>query len=160
MEKKKEEQERLAELAKEEERKKLIEEQKQREYEEYLKLKAEFTIEEQGCEADQSLDENNVFRRFVNYIKESKVVNIDELAAHFKLRSQAAIDRLHQLLADGIISGVIDDRGKFIYITEDEMKAVAKFIIQRGRVSVDELIEYSNKLIKFEPEIVHDVACQ
>lgn len=28
------------------------------------------------------------------------------------------------------LSGVIDDRGKFIYISEDELTAVAKFIRQ------------------------------
>jgi len=42
----------------------------------------------------------------------------------------------------------MDDRGKFIYISEEELKAVAKFIKQRGRISIAELAESSNSLIK------------
>jgi hypothetical protein len=47
------------------------------------------------------------------------------------------------------ISGVLDDRGKFIHVTEEELQAVAKFIKQRGRVSLAELAENSNSLITF-----------
>ncbi|VDO74882.1 unnamed protein product [Onchocerca flexuosa] len=51
----------------------------------------------------------------------------------------------------------MDDRGKFIYITSDELQAVAKFINQRGRVSKAELIEYSNKLIVLESQSAEHV---
>lgn len=77
---------------------------------------------------------------------------MEELASRFKLRPQDVVDRIKTLVAEGTLTGVIDDRGKFIYITTDELKAVAKFINQRGRVSVSELAEYSNKLIRLEPE--------
>lgn len=36
----------------------------------------------------------------------------------------------------GRISGVMDDRGKFIYISPEEMKAVADYIKRLGRVSI------------------------
>ena len=49
--------------------------------------------------------------------------------------------------------GVIDDRGKFIYISREEMEAVAKFIRQRGRVSLTDLAESSNQLIQLGPQI-------
>ena len=44
----------------------------------------------------------------------------------------------------------MDDRGKFIYISEEELKAVAKFIKQRGRISIADLAESSNSLIKIQ----------
>ncbi|KAK2712251.1 hypothetical protein QYM36_011067 [Artemia franciscana] len=49
--------------------------------------------------------------------------------------------------------GVMDDRGKFIYIAQEELEAVAKFIRQRGRVSISELVQESNKLINLEPDV-------
>ena len=55
--------------------------------------------------------------------------------------------RLEGLEQMGHISGVMDDRGKYIFVSEAEMKAVAKFIRQRGRVSIAELSENSHKLI-------------
>ena len=93
------------------------------------------------------------------------MVKLEDLAAHFKLKTQEAIDRVTTLLADGLLtglaiqnilcmppnlfaSGVIDDRGKFIYISRDELEAVAKYIKQQGRVSITDLAASSNKLIK------------
>ena len=49
----------------------------------------------------------------------------------------------------GRITGVMrtDDRGKFIYISSEEMAAVADFIQKKGRVSIAELAKRSNELI-------------
>ena len=49
--------------------------------------------------------------------------------------------------------GVIDDRGKFIYIPTSELEAVAAFIRRRGRVSLADLVENSNSLISLTPEV-------
>lgn len=46
----------------------------------------------------------------------------------------------------------MDDRGKFIYIPEKELKGFATFIKQRGRVSITELVENSATLINLVPE--------
>lgn len=45
-----------------------------------------------------------------------------------------------------------DDRGKFIYISPEELQAVAKFIKQRGRVTISELAESSNTLINLHTD--------
>nr|XP_054765529.1 DDRGK domain-containing protein 1-like [Lytechinus pictus] len=70
----------------------------------------------------------------------------------FFSHTQEAINRVQELQAEGRLTGVIDDRGKFIYISEEELEAVAKFIRQRGRVSIAELAEASNQLISLNPE--------
>jgi len=131
-------------------KKKQKKKKKKKEYEEYLKLKEAFAVEEEGFDVDQSLESENLLQEFVDYVKQMKVVNMDELAAHFHLRTPEVVDRIKSLLADGILTGLVDDRGKFIFITEDELKAVAKFVNQRGCVTVSELAEYSNKLIRLE----------
>jgi len=63
---------------------------------------------------------------FIEFIQEQKVVEMDELAVHFEMRTQDAIKRIEDLLMMGRIHGVIDDRGKFICVTEDELKAVTQ----------------------------------
>lgn len=52
-----------------------------------------------------------------------KVVNMDELAACFNLRTEEAVDRLNYMLESDRLTGVTDDRGKFIYITPEELHA-------------------------------------
>ena len=139
------------EKRKEEEEKKAKEELEKREYEEYLKMKEAFSVEEEGFEEGEDENQMNLLQEFVRYIKNNKVVVIEDLAAHFKLKTQAAIDRIKDLQKDDILTGVIDDRGKFIFVAPEEMEAVAKFIRQRGRVSIAELAENSNKLINLTP---------
>ncbi|KAG6440758.1 hypothetical protein O3G_MSEX001532 [Manduca sexta] len=147
IEEKQEEEERLREEAE----KKAEEERKKREQEEYEALKAAFTVEGEGYDENDDQDQESLLRDFIEYIKAQKVVLLEDLAAHFKLKTQAAIDRLTELQASGELTGVIDDRGKFIYISQKELEAVAKFIKQRGRVSIAELAECSNDLINLTP---------
>jgi len=147
-----EELEKQLELEKEEQLKKEILEREQREHEEYLLMKAAFTVEEQGFEAGEEVVEENLLQRFIDYVKDTKIVMLEELAATFQLKTQDAIDRLQKLVEEGELTGVIDDRGKFIYISREEMEAVAKFIRQRGRISLSDLAESSNQLIQLAPE--------
>lgn len=126
------------------------EEQERKDHEEYLKMKAAFSIEEEGFEEDSD-EKENLLADFIQYIKDNKVVVLEDLATEFKLKTQQAIERIQDLQSNGSITGVIDDRGKFIYISEEELLSVAKFIRQRGRVSIAELAESSNNLINLTP---------
>lgn len=137
----------MEEKRREDEERKAQEERERREHEEYLKMKASFEVQEEGFDEEDEQQQQELLQSFIDYIKNEKIVVLEDLAAHFKLKTQAAIDRIIELQKDDRLSGVIDDRGKFIYISEDELKAVAKFIRQRGRVSISELAENSNRLI-------------
>ncbi|XP_071448094.1 DDRGK domain-containing protein 1 [Hetaerina americana] len=148
---KREERERREEAAREEEERRQREEKEQRERREYERMKEAFSIEEEGFEENAEDDEINLYNSFITHIKEMKVVVLEDLAAHFKMKTQAVIERIQQLQAEGSLTGVIDDRGKFIYISSQELEAVAKFVRQRGRVSITELAESSNKLINLTP---------
>ena len=61
---------------------------------------------------------------------------------------------LHWLLNSAYLSivGVMDDRGKFIYISEEELNKFAKFIKQRGRVSIAEIVDNSTSIINIVPD--------
>uniref|UniRef100_A0A8B9DGH6 DDRGK domain-containing protein 1 n=1 Tax=Anser cygnoides TaxID=8845 RepID=A0A8B9DGH6_ANSCY len=138
---------------KEEEKRKAKEEEEKREYEEYLKLKESFVVEEEGVEEKMTEEESRSFlMEFLEFVKKTKVIQLEDLASHLGLRTQEAINRIQDLMADGTLTGVIDDRGKFIYITPEEMAAVAQYIKQRGRVSIAELVQASNSLINLQPD--------
>lgn len=148
---KQEEKEKAEEKRKEEEERRAREEKEKREYEEYLKMKEAFMVEEEGFEEEEVGDEQNLLQEFVSYIKTQKVCVLEDLAGHFKLKTQDVINRIKDLQKDNILTGVIDDRGKFIYISKEEMEAVVKFIKQRGRVSIADIRENSDKLINLNP---------
>merc|ERR1711974_432154 len=126
------EREKEEERLREEEERVKREEKEKKEHEEYLKLKEAFSVEDEGCDAAEEEDEENMLLNFINYIKEAKVVKLEDLAAHFKLKTQEAIDRVTTLLADGLLTGVIDDRGKFIYISRESWRRWPSTSSSRG----------------------------
>ncbi|KAI5740309.1 hypothetical protein M8J76_002609 [Diaphorina citri] len=144
-----------AERKREEEEKKIREEREKQELEEYLKLKQGFSVEEEGYdELEDEEDAKNLLERFITHIQQNKVVVMEDLAALFRMKTQSVIDRIVELQKTGALTGVIDDRGKFIYISQEELNSVATFIKQRGRVSVSELVENSNQLVTLIPDQV------
>lgn len=145
------ERERTEQLRAEEAERRGREEKEKREHEEYLRMKQAFSIEEEGYEEGNKEDEENLLQEFIEYIKQNKVLILEDLAAHFGLKTASVIERIQELQTNGRLTGVIDDRGKFIYISEDELQAVVKFVRQCGRVSIAELAENSNNLISLAP---------
>ena len=104
-------------------------------------------------EDEMQAESQGLLADFVNYIKEKKLVPLEDLAADFKLRTQEVretlcctlrrgsnfptldqvISRVQALEEMGRITGVMDDRGKFIYISEEEMQNVAQYIRDKGK---------------------------
>ncbi|XP_077501646.1 DDRGK domain-containing protein 1-like [Amblyomma americanum] len=149
--KQEEQREKELEAEREAEEKRLKEEKERQELEEYLKMKEAFSVEDEGYDAANEEQAQNKLQEFLDHIKKEKVVILEDLAAKFQLKTQDCIDRVQALLADETLVGVIDDRGKFIYITRQELEEVAHFIRQRGRVSISELVDSSNSLINLTP---------
>ncbi len=115
--------------------------------EEFDDWKDMFETTEAGTEKLSADEAESQLEQFVKYIKRKKVVLLEDLATEFGLSAQAAVDRVTKLEEMGSITGVIDDRGKFIYVSPEEMQQVADFIKRRGRVSISELVRESNALI-------------
>ncbi|KAG9449905.1 hypothetical protein H6P81_009870 [Aristolochia fimbriata] len=120
---------------------------------EFEKWKGEFSVDAEGTTESEVQDgSQGLLFDFVEYIKKHKCVPLEDLAAEFKLRTQDCINRINALEGMGRLSGVMDDRGKYIYISNDEMKAVADYIRRQGRVSIAHLASKSNQFIDLEPK--------
>lgn len=58
------------------------------------------------------------------------------------------IEWIKNIENSGKMDGLMDDRGKYIVITREEMDKMAMYIKRRGRVSIEEIAKESNRLIK------------
>lgn len=135
---------------KEAEQRKIKEEKEQKENEELDKWKELFAVDAEG-EDDADPAEAGALERFVNFVKVRKAVQLEDLAAQFRLKTQVAIDRLHDLERMGRLQGIFDDRGKFIYISDDEMKEVAAWLQKKGRINRSELVAACNRIVRLNP---------
>ncbi len=134
----------------EEELKRVQEEQKKKEDEEYNKWKDMIKVGEEG-EERMDFTKEEVINRFLDYIKIRKVISLEDISGTFKLSPTDIVNKLNQFEKEGRIMGIIDDRGKYIYITEKEMGLIEKMFINRGRINKGDLIKECNRIIRFEP---------
>ena len=133
-----------------EELKKIEEEKKQKDEDEYNQWKDLIKVEEEGEERMDFTKEETI-NKFLDYIKLRKVVSLEDISGTFKLNPNEIVMKLNQYEKEGRIMGIIDDRGKYIYITEKEMSLIEKMLINRGRINKADLIKECNRLIRFEP---------
>lgn len=134
----------------EEELKRVQEEQKKKEEDEYNKWKDMIKVGEEG-EERMDFTKEEVINRFLDYIKIRKVISLEDISGTFKLSPTDIVNKLNQFEKEGRIMGIIDDRGKYIYITEKEMGLIEKMFINRGRINKGDLIKECNRIIRFEP---------
>jgi hypothetical protein len=122
------------EMKREEERNKeemilnqLKEEKLKKEQEEYDKWKDAFTVAEEG-EDNIDINSEDLINEFINYIKLRKVVSLEDLSGQFKLNANDIVERLKVLESQGRICGIIDDRGKYIYMNEKEIQVIIIYL--------------------------------
>ncbi|XP_078433288.1 DDRGK domain protein isoform X2 [Wolffia australiana] len=125
----------------------------------FEKWRGEFSVDDEGTAGEANQDASqDLVSEFVEYIKEQKCIPLEDLAAEFKIRTKDCIDRITSLESTGRLSGVMDDRGKYIFISPEEMKAVADYIKSMGRVSISHLASKSNQFIDLDskPKLLVD----
>lgn len=135
---------------KDEDERRAKEEKERKEKEEFDKWKEMFAVEAEG-EDDGGGKEENAVENFIDYVKLRKVVNLEDLSGAFKMRTSAAIDRIRALEKLDRLSGIFDDRGKYIYIDAQEMSAVAAWLKKKGRINRVDLVAACNRLIRLNP---------
>lgn len=83
---------------------------------------------------------------------------LEDIAQEFQISSKQVIQFIQQLVDSGDLTGVIDDRGKFLYLSEDLLKQViwcysyhsGMINVSRQRVLSRELaIQASPVLLRF-----------
>ncbi len=96
-------------------------------------------MEEKGQEKKSQEEEERIWRelntKFANYIKLRKVVLLEDLASEFKMKMDDVISRIHSLEMNNMINGIIDERGKYIYITDSELESLYNYIKIKGKIS-------------------------
>ena len=148
----KEEKEKEEERKIEEAERKIEEERLRKEEEEYQKWKQYLVVEEEGTMADDEKIGENLLANFISYISLRRVVEVEELAAAFGLTNKVCVQRLKDLEANGSLTGVLDDRGKYIFITPEETESLMKMLNQKKRLTKSDLIDEFSKIVRLEPD--------
>ena len=138
------------EKAQEEAMLRAAQEREAREQEEAEKWMHMFSVQDAGEDAISRDQGEELMKNMVEYIKTKKMVPLEDIAAHFGIRTAEVIEKVRLLESDRKITGIMDDRGKYIYISDEEMKKVAEYIRKKGRIAISELSKDSATMIHFD----------
>ncbi|KNB45332.1 hypothetical protein JH06_1041 [Blastocystis sp. subtype 4] len=124
-EERKRDEERAKKRQEEEEKARVLEEERLRqEEEEYKKWEQFITVEDEGIGAKEDIFENP--QRLDNFIQ--------YLTSHKKV-----LETVSRLEEENRLTVIVDDRGKLIVITEEELQSVTDLIKKNGRISLNKL---------------------
>lgn len=84
---------------------------------------------------------------FVDLGKEHKAVSIDGLSDRFQRPSEQIVRRINELVNSCRVTGIVD-RGRFIYITPDEMAAIATAVLDEKELSLKDTAKLARGIIK------------
>ncbi|XP_955202.1 uncharacterized protein TA04935 [Theileria annulata] len=134
-------------LMEEQERKKREEEEKA-----YQELVSTFVVESEG-----TISETNQYTvdDFIDYIVSKKLSNVEELSARFSLKASEVIKRIQELEDQNKIFGLLDDQGRYVYITDDEAESVISYLKSKGKLHKQrDLLSFFNSTISLESKPV------
>lgn len=63
------------------------------------------------------------------------------------------VDKIKQLEGEHLISGIFDERGKYLVIESGEWEAIKNYISARGRVKKTDIMNECARLIKIPDEV-------
>ena len=72
-------------------------------------MKEAFIVDEEGFDEDPEEDQENKLEKFIQYIKDTKVVVLEDLAAHFQMKTDDTIDRVSTLIKEDKLTGISKD---------------------------------------------------
>ena len=127
--------------------KKLREEIKLQEELEYLHWKTEMSVTDSGSNLLSVEEQEKLAERMIEHIKSNKIVLLEELVVEFSLDMDYLIKCIDQYESQGRLQGIIDEKGKYIYLSTEELQQVANVIQSRGRISLEDLNHHIHKII-------------
>lgn len=78
---------------------------------------------------------------------EINVLVLQSSARDLRVSVEELVQTIEQMMRDGEVDGVFDDRGKYVLIAPEHFPQLAQFIRLRGRVSVQEFTRECNRII-------------
>ena len=99
-------------------------EREARESVEYEKWKSQIQVTERG--EDHEAPDQSLIQEFVDCLRVQKIIMIEDLAAKFNLSTQTVVDRITDLIQQGIVTGCFDDRGRYIPINGELIDRIEK----------------------------------
>lgn len=83
----------------------------------------------------------------ISEMQEKRSVKTQDMAASFGVTQDVVIDRIQELVKEKRVSGVVESDGRFIYLSDEEMKAMADAILMAGEISAEEVATICNQQI-------------
>eukprot|EP00457_Paulinella_chromatophora_P012739 gb/GEZN01012973.1/.p1 GENE.gb/GEZN01012973.1/~~gb/GEZN01012973.1/.p1 ORF type:complete len:307 (-),score=81.62 gb/GEZN01012973.1/:124-1020(-) len=134
--------------AMEQDKARAMQEERQKEEAELAQWKNQIEMDDEGHGAAEHQErQEEIDQQFIIRIKQNKITPLLVLAAEFDISIEEIVRKIRLFEEVGELTGVLDDRGKYIHITSGELNSVSAYVRRKGRVSLSDLTTECNRLI-------------
>ena len=120
-----------------------------------------FSVEEVGqhklSEDEERKKIQALNRQLIAVLRKNKLSLLQDLSHKFKLSTKDMVSKIQELEQASSISGIFDERGKYLVIEGDEWQSIKNYITARGRVKKTDIMTECAKLIKIPDYVEEDL---
>lgn len=120
-----------------------------------------FSVEEEGknkmSEDEEKRKVEALNQELVAVLRKNKLSLLEDLSHKFKLSTKDLVSKIQELEKASSISGIFDERGKYLVIENDEWQSIKNYITVRGRVKKTDIMTECAKLIKIPDNVEEDL---
>ena len=103
--------------------------------------------EQNGIQARGEEEERALEAELIERLMNSKIVRLVDLALEYELPVQELKVKMTGWMNDNKVQGVFDDRGQFVCLRRSQLEEIARFIVEKGRISKHELALKCNEIV-------------
>jgi DDRGK domain len=118
-----------------------IERQRELDYEQWA---SEMHVDESGSE---TVERQRRLNELVDHVKSQRQCRLDDLGDQFDLPLLCVADELKQRIEAAELLGVLDDRGTFTRLSEQQIEALVDIVQQRQAISIRSLATEAQRIL-------------
>ena len=111
-----------------------------------------FAVEESGVskESEDVLKrkEQELENTLLHYLTTRKLTLLEDASHKFSLTTKDLVEKIKKLEQQDRVSGVFDERGKYLFIEKKEWDSVRNYISAKGRLKKSDMMTECAKIIK------------
>lgn len=84
-------------------------------------------------------------QEWIDEMKDRRTVLTTEIATSFELHEGKVVQRIQELIKERRVTGVMEGKGRFIFIDEDQLHSITESLIKRGVLSLTDVAAVCNE---------------
>lgn len=129
--------------------KEFIEKKEEEENQTYQEWKSSIQLEKSGSLEDEKEKMALKSKEVIEFLKKNKISTVEEIMGEFQMKDEKmTVKLILNLVKEEKLFGFLDENGKFICISDEEIESIKEAINKSGRMTMEKVTHLCNQVVK------------